>query len=111
MAKYLSQSQVYKLPDLVSYVEGSTVSRILHKNKAGNITLFAFSQGQSLSKHKASYDAYIQIMEGKSLVTIDDTPYHLEKGDVIILPANIPHAVDAVTDFQMLLVMLKGEKE
>lgn len=109
--RQLNTQETFDLSSLVNYVEGSTVSRILAKTGGGNITLFAFSEGQDLSKHKASFDAYVQIIEGEAVITIDDKPFEMKTGEVIIMPANIPHAVSAKSDFKMLLVMLKGEKD
>lgn len=101
-------SAVYTLKESVSYADGAVVSKIVTKNGAGNLTLFAFDQNQSLSKHSAPFDAVIQILEGKAKVTIDDKPFELSEGQMIIMPANIPHAVDALEKFKMMLIMIKG---
>ena len=99
---------VVRLGDLVSYQEGSVVSRTIVKNAAGTITVFAFDQGQALSEHTAAFDALIQVLEGEAETTVGGTGRQLGVGDSILLPANIPHAVNAVSRFKMLLTMLKG---
>lgn len=101
-------SEIYTLRESVEYSNGSTVSKIVSKNDAGNITLFAFDKGQSLSKHTAPFDAFIQILDGKAKIIIDDKPYNMNEGEGIIMPANISHAVEATERFKMLLVMIKG---
>lgn len=81
---------------------------MLLKNAGGSITLFAFDEGEGLSEHKTPYDAFVTIVEGESKIRIADEEYSLKAGDSIVLPANIPHAVDAVTQFKLLLVMIKA---
>lgn len=102
-------SSVYTLKESVSFAEGAIVSKIVTKNDAGNITLFAFDKGQNLSRHSAPYDAIIQVLEGQGRITIDQTEHLVSEGQMIIMPANIPHAVDADQKFKMMLVMIKGK--
>ena len=103
---YLSYERS-KLTNLVDYQDGSIVSKTLINRKSGSITLFAFDKGQKLSEHTAPYDALVYVFDGKCEITIGGTVYHLERGDLIIMPANVPHAVKALTKFKMLLVMIK----
>ena len=100
------KSQVLKLADLVSYQEGSVVSRQITKADAGNVTLFAFDAGQELSEHTAPFDALAHIIEGEVEIRISGKPYTLNAGDAIIMPVNEPHAVKAKTKFKMLLTMI-----
>lgn len=100
-------SKKYKLKESVTYADGSVVSKIVQKDEAGNITLFAFDKGQNLSEHTAPFDAMVQVIEGKASIIIDGKDHLLEEGEMIIMPANIPHAVEAETEFKMLLTMLK----
>ena len=93
---------------LVSYQNGSVVSRTLVKKEAGTVTLFAFDEGQSLSEHTAPFDAMVQVLEGETEITISGTPYTLKPGELIIMPANEPHAVKALTKFKMLLTMIRS---
>lgn len=101
------KSKKYTLKESVSYAEGSVVSKIVQKNDAGNITLFAFAEGQNLSEHTAPFDALVQIIEGSANIIIDGKSHLLTEGEIIIMPAGIPHAVEAKTAFKMLLTMLK----
>ena len=100
------KSQVLKLAELVSYQEGSVVSRQITKADAGNVTLFAFDAEQELSEHTAPYDALAHILEGEVEIRISGKPYMLNAGEAIIMPANEPHAVKAKTKFKMLLTMI-----
>lgn len=95
------------MADLASYQEGSVVSRQITKADAGNVTLFAFDQGQELSEHTAPFDALVHVLDGEVEVRISGKPYHLEEGDAIIMPANEPHALTAITKFKMLLTMIR----
>lgn len=101
-------SNPQKLTGLVEYAEGAVVSRTLVKNNAGTITLFSFAHGQGLSEHSAPFDAYVEILDGKADITIGGNKVTASAGDFLIMPANIPHALQSVTNFKMLLVMIKG---
>ncbi len=92
----------------IDYAENGIVSKRVLEKSTGNITLFAFDKGQKLSEHSAPFDALIQVVEGKATIAIDKEPFLLEAGENIIMPANIPHAVDATEKFKMLLTMIKG---
>lgn len=96
------------LNDLVSYQPGSIVSRVILKKETGNITLFAFAEGQGLSEHTAPFDAHIYIAEGQAEVMISGSKFKVNSGEMIILPANKPHAVQAVTKFKMVLTMIRS---
>lgn len=96
------------LNELVQYQEDSVVSKTLIDKKIGTITLFSFSIGQGLSEHTAPFDAFIQVVDGEAAVTIADEVHSVSAGQMIIMPANIPHSVKAVKDFKMLLVMIRA---
>ncbi len=100
-------SKVYSLKDSIEYSEGSIVSKIIEKNDAGSVTLFAFAEGQYLSEHTAPFNALVQIVDGSAKITIDKLSHTLKEGDIIIMPANVPHSVDAPGNFKMLLTMIK----
>jgi len=102
------KSQVLKLANLVSYQEGSVVSRQITKADAGNVTLFAFDAGQELSEHTVPFDALAHIVEGEVEIRVSGKSYLLKAGEVIIMPANEPHAVKAKTKFKMLLTMIRA---
>ena len=102
------KSQVLHLAEMVSYQEGSVVSRQITKADAGNVTLFAFDINQGLSEHTAPFDALVHILEGEAEVTISGKPFQLKMGDAIIMPANEPHALKALQKFKMLLTMIRA---
>jgi quercetin dioxygenase-like cupin family protein len=106
--KEFDKSTAFKFDDLVQYTADSIVSRTILDKATGTITLFAFYKGQGLSEHTAPYDALVQIADGKALIVIDGKEHPLSKGDSIIMPANIKHAVRAVEDFKMILTMIKS---
>ena len=100
------KGKVLSPADMVAYQDGSVVSRMLAFTKAGTVTLFAFSEGEGLSEHTAPFDAIAYIMEGDAQVVIDGVEHLPKEGELIIMPANIPHAVYACTDFKMMLIMI-----
>lgn len=102
------KAQVLNLADLVSYQDGSIVSRQITKSEAGNVTLFAFDLGQELSEHSAPYDALVHVLEGSAEVRISGRPFDLAAGDAIVLPAGEPHALKAGKRFKMLLTMIRA---
>ena len=104
------KGKVLSLKDLVVYQEGTIASRMIINKKAGNITLFAFDEGEGLSEHTAPFDAVITILDGEAEITIGGTPFRLKEGETIIMPANIPHAVSAVARFKMMLTMIREQE-
>ncbi len=100
--------QVAGMADLVDYREGSVVSRTIVRKEAGNITLFAFDRGQGLSEHTAPFDALVHLLEGEAEITISGKPHAMKAGDLILMPANEPHALRATSRFKMLLAMIRG---
>jgi len=102
------EAQPQNLIDLVSYQDGSVVSRTLIKKKTGTVTLFAFDQGEALSEHTAPFDAMVYILDGKAEIIISGNSNILEKGNMIIMPANEPHALKAAERFKMMLIMVRS---
>jgi quercetin dioxygenase-like cupin family protein len=98
--------RVLDLKDLVTYQDGAVVSRMVVYKPTGTITLFAFDAGEGLSEHTAPFDAILTVMEGEATITIATREFHLSTGQMIIMPANVPHAVMAVRRFRMMLVMI-----
>lgn len=96
------------LQEAVEYQKDAVVSKTILKKETGNISLFAFDKGQGLSEHTAPFDALVQIIDGEADVTISGDVHQVRKGEVIVLPANKPHALSAVTPFKMMLVMIKS---
>jgi quercetin dioxygenase-like cupin family protein len=100
-------SEVLPLIALVQYQGDAVVSRQVAKAAGGNVTLFAFDQGQQLSEHTAPFDALLHVLEGEAQVSLSGQPHQLQAGEAILMPAGQPHAVSAVRRFKMLLTMLK----
>ncbi len=98
--------QVVRVIDLVSYNQGSIVSRTIIDKPTGTCTLFAFAEGQGLSEHTAPFDALVYLLDGEAEVTISGKALHLKEGDMVIMPANEPHALKAIKKFKMMLVMI-----
>ncbi len=96
------------LSGLVNYQDGSVVSRVILKREKGNVTIFAFDEGQGLSEHTSPFDALLQAVEGESEVTVSGKPIPVKAGDVVLLPAEKPHAVKATTRFKMELIMIRS---
>jgi quercetin dioxygenase-like cupin family protein len=101
-------ARVLHTAELVGYQEGAVVSRTVINQKAGTVTLFAFDAGQELSEHTAPYDALVQVLDGETEISIAGQPHQLRAGDAIIMPANDPHAVKALTKFKMMLTMIRS---
>lgn len=97
-----------ELAGQVEYAAGSVVSRTIAKRPTGTITLFAFDSGQGLSEHSAPYDAFVQIVDGVATLRIGGNDVVAKAGEVVVMPANIPHAVHATERFKMLLVMIRS---
>jgi len=96
------------LADLVDYQEQAVVSKTLIEKKTGTVTLFAFDEGQGLSEHTAPFDAMVYVMDGEVEIKISGEPYVLKQGDMIIMPANKPHALKAIKKFKMMLTMIRS---
>ena len=96
------------LADLADYQKGSVVSRTIIDENVGTVTFFAFDEGQGLSEHTTPYDAMVYLVEGEADIVISGEPYHIKAGQMIIMPANQPHAVKAIKRFKMVLIMIKS---
>lgn len=103
----LQPGEAVDLVSLVNYGEDAVVSRTLVNNSAGTVTLFAFDEGQGLSEHAAPFDALVHIVEGESEIIIDGKLNSVSAGQIILMPANIPHALNAIRPFKMMLTMVR----
>lgn len=101
-------AQAAKLSGLIDYQDGSIVSKEIIRGEKGTVTLFAFDKGQGLSEHIAPFDALVYNFDGKAEVTIEGRAHLLGAGEIIIMPANKPHALKAIERFKMLLVMVRS---
>ena len=99
---------VNNLTESINYQEGSVVSKTLIKKETGTVTIFAFDKEQGLSEHTAPFDAMVNIIDGQAEVTIAGTTMTLKKGEMVIMPANKPHALKAIEKFKMILIMIKS---
>jgi quercetin dioxygenase-like cupin family protein len=97
-----------KLKELVAYQAGAVVSRTLVNKEGGTVTAFAFDEGQGLSEHTAPYDALVVAVEGEVDIKISGKGFHLSEGEMIVMPANRPHALRATKRFKMILVMIRA---
>ncbi|MGB3092545.1 MAG: cupin domain-containing protein [Candidatus Zixiibacteriota bacterium] len=96
------------LAERVEYQKDSIVSGEIIKKKTGTVTLFAFDQGQGLSEHTAPFDALVYVVDGEAEITISGKPFRLTEGEMIVMPANEPHALSANKKFKMLLIMVRS---
>jgi len=102
------KTKMAKLTDLVDYQDGAVVSREIINKKAGTVTLFAFDKGQGLSEHTAPFDALVYVLDGEVEIIISGKPLRLGEGEMVIMPANEPHSLKAITRFKMVLTMIKA---
>ena len=93
---------------LVNYQDGSVVSREIVKKPAGTVTVFAFDEGQGLSEHTARFDALVQVLEGEPEITIAGKPHRVQSGEMILMPANQPHALKALKRYKMILTLIRS---
>ncbi len=106
--KGLCPARVVTVAELVDYNDDAVVSRTIVDQPTGTVTLFAFDAGQRLSEHSAPFDALVQVVDGVGVFTIGGTDHTVRAGELIIMPADIAHAVDARERFKMVLTMIKG---
>jgi quercetin dioxygenase-like cupin family protein len=102
------KGQAIPLAEHISYAEGSVVSKTLLDKKAGTLTLFSFDAGQGLSEHTAPFDASVEILDGEAVITIGGQEVPARAGDLVIMPANVPHSLRAQKRFKMLLIMIRA---
>ncbi len=100
--------QALRTAELISYQEGAVVSRTLVSRPGGTVTLFAFDQGQALSEHTAPIDALVVVLDGEADVTVGGQTIRAQSGDLVLIPANSPHALNAVRPFKMMLTMIRS---
>jgi len=96
------------LVDMVNYQKEAVVSKTIIEKNTGTVTLFAFDMGQGLSEHTAPFDALVQVLDGEVEIRISGKPFRLKQGEIIIMPAHAPHALKAVSNFKMLLTMIRS---
>jgi quercetin dioxygenase-like cupin family protein len=100
--------QEVKVTSLVQVQPGAVVSREVISKPQGTVSIFAFDQGEGLSEHTAPFDALVHALEGKVRITLGGVPHEVSEGEMIIMPANVPHALTALTPFKMMLVLIRA---
>lgn len=108
MSEQKELTQALDLEHMVDYQDGSIVSRTLINKDVGTVTLFSFDQGEGLSEHTAPFDAIVYIFDGEAEIMISQKQHTLAKGQMILMPANEPHALKALNKFKMMLIMVKA---
>ena len=103
------KSKAFNLVEHIEYAPGSVVSKTLIKKDVGTITLFAFDRDQGLSEHTAPFDAVVHLLDGRAEITIGGKPQTVSAGEMLIMPANVSHALQATERFKMLLVMIRSQ--
>ncbi|ACQ53652.1 cupin domain-containing protein [Clostridium botulinum] len=106
LIKNIDFSKPIEMESLVNYEEGTVVSRTLAQGKPLSVTLFAFDKGEEISSHSASGDAMVYILDGEAEITIGEEKFNVKKGETIVMPANVPHALLATQRFKMLLTVV-----
>jgi quercetin dioxygenase-like cupin family protein len=104
----IEYSNVQKISQMISYQDGTIVSKTLINKTNGTVTLFAFDKDQTLSEHTAPFDALLYVIEGEAEVKISGKYTNLKTNEMILMPANVAHAVKAIKEFKMLLIMIKS---
>jgi quercetin dioxygenase-like cupin family protein len=102
------KSKILKAENLIEYQTGAVVSKEILRKSTGTMTIFAFDKGEGLSEHTAPFDAIVQVIDGKAEITISGNKNILEKGDMIIMPANEPHSLLAIERYKMILTMIRS---
>ena len=102
------KAEILNIADLATYQKNAVVSSQIVRAETGNVTLFAFDEGQELSEHSTPFDALVQVLDGKAEIVISGKSFHMGAGESIILPADEPHAVIATAQFKMLLTMIRA---
>ncbi len=102
------KARAMRAQELISYQPGAVVSRTILDKKAGTITVFSFDEGEGLSEHTAPFDATVLILDGEAEITIDGDPIRAMAGEMVIMPADRPHALRAITPFKMMLIMIRA---
>jgi quercetin dioxygenase-like cupin family protein len=109
MKDSIEKNKIFTPSNSIEFVEGAVVSKQVIKNKSGNVTLFAFDEDEGLSEHAAPFDALVHVLDGNLRITIGGREHQLTTGDSIIMEANIPHALKALSKIKFILTMIRGE--
>jgi len=108
MSEKVDLAHVFDLVKMLDYQKGSVVSRTIINKEVGTVTLFSFDKGEGLSEHTTPFDALVYVFDGEAEISISKKPHIVKKGQMIIMPAHEPHALKALNQFKMMLVMIKA---
>lgn len=111
LIKNIDFAKVFEMEELVTYNKGQVVSKTLTQNKAISITLFAFDENEEISTHVTNGDAMVYVLDGKTDITIGEEVFTVKKGETIVMPAGVPHALYATERFKMLLIIVFNTNE
>lgn len=100
-----------ELAALVEYQQGAVVSRILQQDEVGTLTVFSFDRGQGLSEHTSPFNAFVQVLDGQAEITIGGRPARVRAGEIVLMPGGVPHRLDAVEPFKMLLTLFRTQSQ
>ena len=110
-ANEFKKGEKFNFNESIDYAENAVVSKHILKKNNGNISLFAFDKDEGLSEHTTPFDALVHVVDGEAEITIDGHPVSVKKGESIVMPANIPHALKAIQKFKMVLTMIRSKQE
>lgn len=108
---YFNMTEAKNIAEAIQYQAGAAVSKEIISKPSGTVTLFAFDKGQGLSEHTTPYDALVMIIDGRADITVAGEKHEVRTGEMLLMPANLPHALKAVEAFKMTLTMIKSQKE
>lgn len=103
-------TQKTSFAEMIDYQDDAVISKTIIEKKTGTVTLFAFDKGQGLSEHTAPFDALVHVVDGEVEITISGEPYRLGAGEMIVMPAGEPHALDGIERFKMILTMIRSQE-
>jgi len=110
LIKNIEHSVALPLADEIEYQPGQVTSKTLAQNSRHSLTLFAFDKDEEISSHESQGDAFVLALDGTGKITIDEKEHFINKGEAIVMPAQVPHAVYAEERFKMLLIVSFPEK-
>jgi quercetin dioxygenase-like cupin family protein len=110
MSQMIAAGEALSLSALITPTEGGIASRVLSKTSSGNLTLFVFDAGQGLTEHTSPFEAFVMVLEGACMLTIGGTPVRATPGTVVRMPADVPHALEAMDTTRLLIVVLREPK-
>ncbi|QBD84177.1 cupin domain-containing protein [Clostridium tetani] len=106
LIKNIEFAKIFNLEELVEYQDGQVISRTLSQGKGSSVTFFSFDKGEEISSHSSEGDAMVYVIDGETEITVGDEKFNVKKGETIVMPSGIPHALYATEKFKMLLIVI-----